>query len=193
MSQKIGTLKGPKGDQGPPGPKGDTGPAGTPGVAGATGPKGDKGDQGDPGATGPQGPQGIAGLNGTGVQVRTTATMTTVSLAAGGSTSTTVDFQSFGWRLLKVQTDVPARIRLYATPTQRDADAARPLGTDPTGDHGLLLEVVTTAGALELTLSPQVDGASMEDPLSTSVAARVTNLSAADASVTATFTYVRTE
>lgn len=63
-----------------------------------------------------------------------------------------------GWRVYSVETDRPARVRLYASEAHRDADIARPVGTDPTGDHGLLLETVTTEGLLTVGLSPVVDG-----------------------------------
>lgn len=61
-----------------------------------------------------------------------------------------------GAMILSVETNVPARVRLYASDADRDADAARPIGTDPTGDHGLQLEYITTPGDLAARLNPPV-------------------------------------
>lgn len=67
------------------------------------------------------------------------------------------------WMLYKVLAGAkPLRARLYASSAHRTADLARPIGTDPTGDHGLFLEVVLDA-AEELTLSPSVHAFSDEE------------------------------
>lgn len=81
----------------------------------------------------------------------------TAPLAAGQHWTGTLSAPE-GWRVLGIDTDRPARIRAYAGPAQRDADVTRPRGVDPTGDHGLLLEFVTTATDLAWTLTPAVDG-----------------------------------
>lgn len=61
------------------------------------------------------------------------------------------------WQLYKVVAGAKkVRARLYASTAQRTADLARAVGTDPTGDHGLLLEVIVEAGAT-LRLTPMVD------------------------------------
>jgi len=68
-------------------------------------------------------------------------THTTTSLANGAYEASTFTLSSAQvHEALKVTTDRAARVRLYASTTQRDADVARAVGTDPTGDHGLLLE-----------------------------------------------------
>ena len=100
---------------------------------------------------------------------------------------------SRGYRVIALKTDRPARIRIYATAAQQTADAARPVGTDPTGNHGLLLEYVTTSGMLEAVLSPMVDGASMEVTPSNNIPVTVTNLSGSAATVQVDLTYMRTE
>lgn len=97
-----------------------------------------------------------------------------------------------GWRAMKAETNVPARVRLYATEAQAIADADRNIGTDPTGNHGLLFELVTTPEVLAYTLSPKVD-ISSDDAESSDYYIIVTNMSGAPAIVTATFNLVRTE
>lgn len=77
-------------------------------------------------------------------------------------------------------------MRLYTTTEKRDADAARPVGTDPTGDHGLVMELVTGAD-LDYDLTPQPIASNRESPVTTAAAYRVTNL-AAESTVAVTFT-----
>src|SRR4051794_6774785 len=53
-----------------------------------------------------------------------------------------------GWRVIRLKTNRPARVRLYPTIAQRDADRNRGIGVKPQGNSGRLLEVVTYPGAL---------------------------------------------
>lgn len=123
---------------------------------------------------------------------RTTANKTTASLANLARESGTVTFTgAAGFRIFKVVTDVAARVRLYTTTAKRDADATRPLGTDATGDHGIILDLVTTASVLSLELSPVIDG--YLPGAAGTVPYTIDNLSGATDDVTATWTYVRTE
>lgn len=123
---------------------------------------------------------------------RETATVTTESLAQNAAEETTASM-AIGYRLLKVETDIPARVQVYATEAQRTADSAREIGVDPEGNHGVILDVVTTEEVLALDLSPQVDGSSMEDEPSASIPIRVTNLDDSTDTVTVTFTWIATE
>ena len=65
---------------------------------------------------------------------------------------------SSGYRVIRVITNVAARVRLYATEAARDADVARTTLVDPEGNHGCVLEVVTTPALLDLFLSPVPQG-----------------------------------
>lgn len=120
-------------------------------------------------------------------RTRTTATFTTASLAPNARSSGTITMAP-GYRLYRLQTDRLARVRLYDTLVHREADVARAAGTDPTGDHGLVLDYVTTSTAT-LTLSPLVDG--FAD--SAAVPITVDNLDNATGTITVTLTYLRTE
>lgn len=126
------------------------------------------------------------------VPSRSFASVATASIAAGTQELTSISM-SRGYRVIALKTDRPARVRIYATAAQQAADAARPVGTDPTGNHGLLLEYVTTSGMLEAVLSPMVDGASMEVTPSNNIPVTVTNLSGSAATVQVDLTYMRTE
>lgn len=100
-------------------------------------------------------------------------------------------------RLMRFESDVPCRFRLYMSNADRLADAARPIGTDPTGDHGLICEIVTTAGELVFRLSPQVDASNLVAPVpgpySNIYYVAIENMSGATNVVNCTLTYIRTE
>lgn len=123
---------------------------------------------------------------------RTSGSFSTASLAADASATGTATLAK-SLRVLSIATNRPARIRFYATAALRDADASRPLGTDPTGNHGLFLEVVTSTGQLTQILSPQVDISNMESSPSSSIPYTVTNLDASAGVVTTSITYISTE
>lgn len=123
---------------------------------------------------------------------RTTSSVTTASLGNGAAWTGTIVFgRSF--RLLHIATDRAARVRVYGTTAERDADVARTTTTDPGVGSGLLLDYVTTASALSADLSPFVDGSSTEATPTHSIPITVTNLSGSAGSVTVTFTYIQTE
>ena len=151
-----------------------------------------KGDKGDPGPAGPQGIQGEPGPAGAdgGFVARTTAEVTTSSLANNATEDITVTLKS-GYRLLKVETDVAARVRVYDSIDHRTADATRAIGTDPSGVHGVILDLVTTASTLAWWLSPVVDG--YTENAGDTVPLAITNLSGSTDTVTVIFTWVRSE
>ena len=96
---------------------------------------------------GDQGPQGESAFT------RSTASLTTASLAAGGSATGTMTIRKVA-DLLKLTTDYPAWVRVYGTSAQRTADAARPITEDPVPGAGCFLDASTEAGALTVTCSP---------------------------------------
>ncbi len=115
-----------------------------------------------------------------------TAAITSSSLANLATQKTTITIAQ-AYRVLKVQTDRAARVRLYTTTAARDADELRAAGTDPAVNAGVLMDVVTTAGMLTISLSPVVDGWLAEG---TSIPISITNLSGSTSTVVATLTYV---
>lgn len=121
---------------------------------------------------------------------RLTATRNTPSLAQYDEWSGTMDV-ALGYRLLHIETNRPARVRLYVDTDYRDADAARILGAPPSGDHGCILEYVTTAGLLAAYLSPIVDGATFTGD--ETVAALIQNLDTTTGVVDLDLLYTVTE
>lgn len=61
------------------------------------------------------------------------------------------------YTLLKFTSNAACRVRLYTTIAKRNLDVSRAVGIDPTGDHGLMFEFIST-GILSADLSPIVDG-----------------------------------
>lgn len=206
---------GPEGDEGPQGDTGATGAStvwrsGTGAPAGGLGVIGDwylndaNGDVYEKtgastwtlrdnitGPTGAAGADGDDGAPGSGGWPRDTILYTTASLADDASETDELDMGTdISAKLFKIVTDVAARVRVYATNAQRDADAARAIGVDPTGDHGLLFEFVTTAD-LSWTLSPAVDIVS--DAADGVYGLIITNLSGSTDTVAVTLHYIRTE
>lgn len=127
-----------------------------------------------------------------GASGRETVAVTTASLGAGIEATGTIALAT-GYRLVKVQTNVPARVRLYGSVAQATADKSRALGTDPYGDHGLMLEYVTTSDALSATLSPTVDGYSTEAAPTKNIPYALQNMSGVSSALTLTLTWQRTE
>lgn len=115
----------------------------------------------------------------------------TSSLGPGNTEAGTVSGFP-GWRVIRLETDRPARIRLYPTSSQRNADLNRSVGIKPRPEMARLLEVVTYTGALDWYMNPTVDLAS-EDSDDPTFFSSVTNLDLVTESVITTYTYVRTE
>lgn len=129
----------------------------------------------------------------TGLQEPEDAVYATAVLVTNAGENGVIPMAS-GWRIRRIQTSRAARVRLYTTAAKRNADAARPLATDPpdypavgaSPDHGVMFEAVTDAAHLDLPVS--VDGWADADD----VPIRVDNLGGAGA-VNVTITYQRTE
>jgi hypothetical protein len=76
----------------------------------------------------------------------------TTAVEAGART---INTPGRGCQVYSVTVDQPCRVRAYATTAQAAADLSRSQSTDPTGNHGCLLEVVFTASG-SLVLAPAV-------------------------------------
>lgn len=123
---------------------------------------------------------------------RITGTLTTGSIADSENDIGNITLAK-SYRLMSITTDKPCRVRFYATMAQQTADASRPIGTDPTGNHGLMFEFVTTIEVLTSALSPFVDGSNLEVSPTTSIPISIQNLSGSTGTVTVSFVYIGTE
>lgn len=112
---------------------------------------------------------------------------TTGSLANGAAEQGTFTLSSAEVHQgLVMSADKACRVRFYASTAQRTADLSRPISQDPTGDHGLLLEVVFPPGSLSRVLGPAVTlfASSGFGP----VPVTITNMSGSTGAVTVTLT-----
>lgn len=125
-------------------------------------------------------------------KLRQTVTVAYGPITAGGSVTSTITLAT-GFRLLSLATSAAARVRLYDRASRATADVSRPIGALPSGDHGLILEYVTTADVLSASLSPEVDGHSMEVPPTAAIPITLTNMTASSATVSVTLGFVGTE
>jgi hypothetical protein len=157
---------------------------GVQGVQGVQGEQGLQGVQGVPGETGGQGSAGTAS------GVRETATLTTGMLnnlaRATGTFSMATSFE-----ILHVELSSIARIRLYNTAVNRDADVLRSISQEATQGMGLILDINATT-VLNQSLDPHAHGSNMDVSPSDSIYYTVTN-NGALASITVTFTFLRKE
>ena len=119
---------------------------------------------------------------------RQTMNITTASLTDGSTQNGSAPMAA-AYRIYSITVDRACRIRLYPNGTYRTADAGRAIGTDPTGDHGVMLDAAFT-GAGTLTMSPMVDGFVYSG---TDVIYAIENRSGSTASVSVDFLYVGTE
>ena len=77
--------------------------------------------------------------------------------------------------LSKVQTSVPAWVRIYSDSASRTSDLTRAEGNDPIPGAGIIAEVITTAGALTQLITPGVVGFNNDAPTTSTIYLQVTN------------------
>lgn len=107
---------------------------------------------------------------------------TTGSLAAGAIEKGTLSLGK-NYLITNISTDVPARVRVYLSTDTRDADELRGIGVNPSNDHGVMVDLVTTVGDLSWSMSPSIAGHSAGVS-----GISVTNLSGSTDTVTVTLT-----
>ena len=68
------------------------------------------------------------------------------------------------YQLISIETDVPARVRLYVSPEGQAADLSRPAGAIIALSNGVILDFITSPDRLAWPLTPVVNGSSLESP-----------------------------
>ena len=157
---------------------------GAQGVQGVQGVQGLQGVQGVPGETGGQGAAGTAS------GVRETATLTTGMLNNLARETGTFSMAT-SFEILQVVLSSIARIRLYNTAANRDADVLRSVYQAASQGMGLILDINATI-VLSQSLDPHAHGSNMDVSPSDSIYYTVTN-NGALASITVTFSFLRKE
>lgn len=126
------------------------------------------------------------------IAARETFSVTSASIADGGSDLKEFTLNGSGHLLYKVETDVAAWIRIYTNTTSRTNDSARTIDEDPINVDGLLSEIITT-GAQTVSLAPGIVVYNDESPVSNTLLVNIVNKSGNNASVTVTITTVQLE
>ena len=122
------------------------------------------------------------GGGGTGLGSRQTKSATTGSVANNTAVSLSITaFKSYA--LLSVKPSVASWVTLYCDATSRTADANRVQGADPAPDAGVIAEVITTTANEEIKMTPGVIGWNNDSTPSTTVYAKVVNLSGAGTTI----------
>ena len=113
---------------------------------------------------------------GTGLGGRSVVSATTASLAdnAAGDISITAHKS---YALLSIKPSVASWVTLYSDDAARTADVNRVQGADPAPDAGVIAEVITTAAATEVKMTPGVIGWNNDTTPSNTVYAKVVNKS----------------
>jgi hypothetical protein len=132
-----------------------------------------------------------APTGGSGGFTRATEAYTSASLAAGAIEKGTIELGT-AYRVYKVETNKPARIRLYDTVANRDADETRAVGIAAGDYSGLAMEVILTS-PLTIVLPVAVDGFNNASPVSRNIPITITNADSTSGTITVTLTYIETE
>jgi hypothetical protein len=119
-----------------------------------------------------------------------TVTVSTASIANNAQDSLSVALGK-AYEIEKIETDVPARVRVYRSSGYRTSDASRAVGVFPTGEHGVIVDVLTTLTNLALDLAPVVHGSDIGTGSNASVL--VDNKSGSTGVVTIIFTIRKKE
>ena len=107
---------------------------------------------------------------------RATVSGTTQSIANNAQDVISITgYKSYA--LLSIKPSVAAWVTLYTDAAARTADNNRVQGADPAPDAGVIAEVITTAAATEVKMSPGVIGWNNDATPSTTIYARVVNKS----------------
>ena len=124
---------------------------------------------------------------------RTTVVGSSSSLADGSSENVDITGASKGYLLYKIQTNEPARVRIYTDQASRTADESRAEGFPSTAGNGLIAEIITTTSNQVYTLSPGVIGFNNESTPTTSIFLRVTNKGGYTTPINTTLTILNLE
>lgn len=123
---------------------------------------------------------------------RSTVTLITAAL---GSNATENGHVALGkaYTLYQISASSDARIRLYRTDGDRDADAARPAGTDPAlyAEHGIILDLLVTGSFCDWRLAPMVLGAGGSGSAVSFSSYAVQNLAPGSTAVSVSFGLIR--
>lgn len=123
---------------------------------------------------------------------RRTVTWATASLASGATESGSTNFGAPGQHLIMIETDVPARVRLYADQDVRDEDLDRATSTPPDSGTGVFLDAKWNTTHIKF-IAPPVFLYNADSPVADTIYYNITNLDGSTTPVTVTATVISAE
>lgn len=144
---------------------------------------------------------------GSGLVVYTTATFlqglqatlpsrTTVFENITTASNSTATMEIVGYKsymISKIQTNYPARVRIYTDAAQRSADFYRSTATQVANNSGLIVETLTTSGGLTKLISPGAFGFNNDSPSTSTIYLSVTNNDVVIRNIVVTLTLLQLE
>jgi hypothetical protein len=124
--------------------------------------------------------QGVIGTAITGIDL---VVYSTAVLADGATEYVSLPMGGKFWKLYRLAADRSCRVRAYLRQAQRLADAARPIGANPTGEHGCIFDFYLPPTNLDWDSARRPDGCNLDDLTSSNAWVAVTNMSGAAAAV----------
>lgn len=124
--------------------------------------------------------------------VRTTASITSSSLANGANENLTITGTGKAGQLLAIEVDQAAWVTVYCSQTARTSDAARLETEDPDPGSGILAEIITT-GAQQVLVTPAVNYFNFETVPADEIYIKVVNKSGTSNTITTTLSVVPVE
>ncbi len=131
------------------------------------------------------GPTGT-GSGGSGSKRQTAVYTTAPDLEEGQVELGTLKLANAYW-IYYIQTDVPARVRLYCSEEARDSDVERTTTTEPPPGLGIVMDYLTADVLLGAPLSPVPEGATFTTPLTRDIPISVTSVNGGQVVVTLTW------
>ena len=134
---------------------------------------------------------GIISSGTIGIGSRTTAVVTTSTLSAQASTTSTVAAAK-GYALYSIQVNQGAWVTIYSSTTAQSNDSSRAITTDPTPGSGIIAEAISTGAATTL-FTPAVYGFNSDGSVNTNMYLKIYNNSGLSTPIQVTITYLRLE
>lgn len=125
----------------------------------------------------------VQGILGTVISGEDLVVYDTGVLADGETENVSLNMGGSFIRVTRVEATFSLRVRAYYRNAQRTADAPRPVGSDPTGEHGCWLDFYLPPSNLDWDATPPCDGANYDNLASPNMWLAITNRSGASRSV----------
>jgi hypothetical protein len=121
----------------------------------------------------------VQGVIGTAITDVDLVVYTTAALADGATEYVSLPMGGKYWKLYRIAANFSTRVQSYLRQAQRLADATRPIGTDPVGEHGCIYDFYLPPTNLDWDADPRPDGCNMDDLSSVNSWVAITNMSGA--------------